>query len=198
MTRRLGSLALGLAPALLLAACAGGPAAPRSPAASILPSATPVASASPVRSTPGADTTGSVGGNPGVTPNPITGPGGSGIVIPAPSPTDVMPVANLKAVHDVRAGDLKVTTQDGHLMATILWWSGPPPCSALAEVKVAQTGTTFALSVREGALQLGVACPALAMSKRTTVDLGQVAPGTYTVSATGVDATVTIIIDAAS
>ena len=191
MTRRLRSLALGLAPALLLVACTGGPAAPTSPPASIPRSATPIASAPPVPSPSGADTPGSIAGNPGLTPIPITGPSGSNTIIPAPSPTEVAPVANLLEVHDVRADSFKVDGSSGTVKVTILWWSGPAPCSELSGVKIARsdasTGTSFTLTVREGAQQLGVGCPALAVHKQTTVDLGPIRDQNWTIAVVGVD-----------
>jgi hypothetical protein len=196
MTRRIGSLAIGLVLALLLAACTAAPAAPGlsgSPAASGSPSAPASSPSSAPTDAPGA-----VGGNPGVTPVPAPGgPGSSGGFGPGPSPTEVQPVANLLNVHDVRATEVKASVSGTHLLATVQWWSGPSPCSVLAEVKVARSGNAFTLTVREGAQQLGIACPALATYKQTTVDLGPTSPGTYTVSATGADASVTIILDAA-
>lgn len=107
--------------------------------------------------------------------------------MPSPSPTAVRPVSGLFNVHDVRATALQASVSNGSLVARVFWWSGPPPCSELSEVKVDQTGNTFTLTVREGAQQLGIACPALAMYKVTTVDLGPVSRGTYTVNALGVD-----------
>jgi hypothetical protein len=202
MTHRLRSLGACLLPALLLVACTAAPGASGSPASagsSNSPSAStssgsPSASAASPSAAP-SDTPGAVGGNPGITPIPAPGdssaPGGT---FPAPSPTEVQPVANLLNVHDVRATAVKATQSGTHLMATVAWWSGPPPCSALSEVKVAQAGTAFTLTVREGAQQLGIACPALATYKQTSVDLGPVSPGTYTVGATGADASVTIIL----
>jgi hypothetical protein len=102
-------------------------------------------------------------------------------------------VANLLNVHDVRATEVRAFTVGDHLMATVLWWSGPPPCSSLDEVKVDHAGTTFTLTVREGAEQLGIACPALAMFKQSTVDLGRVAAATYSVVAQGVDQPATVV-----
>jgi hypothetical protein len=55
----------------------------------------------------------------------------------------------------------------------------------LAGVDVVRDGTTFTLTVREGAAQQGVACSEIAMYKATIVDLGKLDPGVYTIKATG-------------
>jgi len=188
MTRRLRSLAVGLAPMLLLVACTGAPAgSPGSSAAS----ASPSAPASSPSSAP-TDTPGAVGGDPGVTPVPAPGgPSASGGFGPGPSPTEVQPVANLLHIHDVRAEAFTVDGSSGTIKVTISWWSGPPPCSQLSDVSVAKSdtpaGTSFTLTVREGAEQLGVACPALAVHKQTTLDLGPIRDQTWTVAVVGVN-----------
>ncbi len=229
MKRRLRSLALGLVPAILFAACTAAPAAPASPSPSApAPSSVPAASpsvpssvpASPSAAAPAAPASpspsasapspvpaaspsgaasetptsgGAVAGNPGVTPIPVDGPGASGGVVPVQPPTEVTPVANLQRVHDVRAAEVRAQMSGNHLTATVLWWSGPAPCSQLSEVKVVASGTTFTLTVREGAELLGIACPALAMHKATTVDLGPIAPGTYHIAVLGVDTPITVV-----
>ncbi|MHB8958309.1 MAG: hypothetical protein ACYDAN_01625 [Candidatus Limnocylindrales bacterium] len=183
-------IALSLA-GFLIAACSAGPGAPGSPSA---PAAS--ASAEPSPQASGNEGGGAVGGNPGsgVTPVPIApvGPGQSAPPMPSPSPSEVQPVAGLLNVHDVHASALQASVSNGHLIGKVFWWSGPPPCSQLAEVRVDRTGSTFTLTVREGAQQLGVACPALAMYKVTTVDLGAASPGTYTVNALGVEPGITV------
>jgi len=75
----------------------------------------------------------------------------------------------------------------GHVRVTAVWWSGPAPCSELSEVKVDRAGNDFVLTVREGAAQMGIACPALAVHKQATVSLGVLPVGTYTVTALGID-----------
>lgn len=188
----------------IVAACSGGAglAGSASPQSSSAPasasaSASGSASAGPTSSAPASDGgrsgggtggSGAVGGNPGsgASSAPV-GPGESPGALPGPSPTEVQPVAGLLGVHDVRATTVQARVSSGHLIASVSWWSGPPPCSELSGVSAARTGSSFTLTVREGAAQLGVACPALAMAKATTVDLGPVTPGTYRVSALGVD-----------
>lgn len=196
-------IALSLA-GFIVAACSAGPGAPGSTAPPASASGSASASAEPSPSTAGSspeasgnEGSGAVGGNPGsgVTPLPVTpgGPGQSAPPVPSPSPTEVAPVAGLLNVHDVHASALQASVSSGHIVARVFWWSGPPPCSQLAEVKVDRAGSVFTLTVREGAQQLGVACPALAMYKVTTVDLGAVSHGTYTVTGLGVEPGVTVL-----
>lgn len=194
MTRR--RLLAGLLPAVLVAACTGA-AAPATtlPSGSLIPLPT-TSAPSPVPSGGG----GAVGGSPGtgVTPIPIGpgGPGASGPPLTLPSPEVQQPVAGLLDVHDVRAESFSVDSSGGTVKVTVVWWSGPAPCSQLAEVAVAkaetQAGAAFTLTVREGAQQLGIACPALAMHKQATVDLGAIRDQTWTITVTGVDAPQTI------
>lgn len=186
-TARRGALAIALGMAVM--ACAstggGGSGAAASPSASALPSTAPGASTGP---------SGPVATSPAV---PV--PGGSGVnpggPVVNPSPSFVSPVPGLANVHDVHASGVTARAEGSHIIATVTWWSGPPPCTALSEVAVTRSGSAFTLTVREGAQQLGVACPALAMAKATTVDLGPVAPGAYTVGATGVTTTARVVVN---
>jgi hypothetical protein len=131
-----------------------------------------------------------------VTPIPIApvGPGSSIGPIQQQPPTVVHPIANLLEVHDVRAEAVTASASGGRVAATVVWWSGPSPCSELSEVAVARQGRAFTLTVREGAQQLGVACPAIAVHKEATVDLGTLPAGTYTIAATGVDAPIAVTV----
>jgi hypothetical protein len=103
----------------------------------------------------------------------------------------VVATANLHNIHDARAESFTVDGSSGTVKVTIVWWSGPPPCSQLSTVDVARvdaaTGSTFTLTVREGSQQLGIACPALAVHKQTTVDLGPIRDEDWTISVVGVD-----------
>jgi len=181
--------------ALLVGACASGPAGSSSAASASTTPSSASASAAPAPSV--SDSGEAVAGNPGSgdssVPAPPLSSGGAGGPIPSPTPTEVHPVAGLLAVHDVRATRVHAAMSGERLVAQVFWWSGPPPCSELSEVATARTGDTFTLTIREGAVQLGVACPALAMYKVTTVDLGPVAPGTYTVDVLGVDVGATVL-----
>lgn len=181
-TARRAALAIALAATAVGCTATGGGGGV---AASPTPSAsTPLSSTGPsgaVATSPAMPAPGGSGVNPG----------GPAVI---PSPSFVSPVPGLLNVHDVHASGVTARAERSHIIATVTWWSGPPPCTALSEVAVARSGSAFTLTVREGAQQLGVACPALAMAKATVVDLGAVAPGTYTVGATGVTTPATVVV----
>jgi hypothetical protein len=105
--------------------------------------------------------------------------------MPEPQPTMVTPVQGLSGVRAVGASDIEAHASGNEVMVKLSWWSGPAPCSVLAGVDVTRDGMTFTLTIREGAAQLGVACPEIAMLKATLVDLGPLDPGTYTITAHG-------------
>lgn len=183
---------LVLVAGIFASACTGG--APATGAAGSGNAGSGLATGNPgsgvAGSTPGASAT-HVPVDP--VPMPPGGPGSPGGV-PMPSPSFVQPTPGLLSIHDVRAAGLSAVANAGHIQATVSWWSGPPPCSALAEVHVERSGNAFTLTIREGAVQLGIACPAMAMAKATVVDLGAVPAGTYTVGATGVHAPVQVVV----
>ena len=204
MTRRarLRTLAAGIAPALALVACTAGPGAPpasipRSPAPSelVTPSRAPGEAPGGVPGETPGERAGS-GGAPGITPAPIApgGPRSSLGPIQAQPPTEVQPVPNLLDVHDVRAESVTAAVHAGQVTATVVWWSGPAPCSELSAVKVMRSGNVFTLTVREGSQELGIACPAIAVHKQATVQLGALPPGSYTLAATGVDTPITVTV----
>jgi hypothetical protein len=182
---------------LAAAACSAGSASPGATGSNAPPAAGPTGS-------PAAGVSGPVVGGPVVSPAPQSpagtsqtrpsinpgGPDASGI--PVPSPLEVQPVGALPNAHDVKAGKVEAAMSGSHIIATLFWWSGPPPCTELSEVKADNAGATFTLTVREGSRNLGVACPAIATYKTTKVDLGPVMPGAYTVSAYGVDHPVSV------
>jgi hypothetical protein len=69
---------------------------------------------------------------------------------------------------------------------TIDYTSGVEPCYILDSIVVAvgaDTGT-FAITLREGHGPGDVVCIEIAESKRAIVDLGELTPGTYTISDT--------------
>jgi hypothetical protein len=182
---------------LVIGACTATPGSP-SGSGPASPVASDTVPASPVPSATTGASGGVVEGAPGVTPIPI-GPGGPGSTpgpVGAQPPQTVTPVAGLLDVRDVRAESFTVDGSSGTIRVTIVWWSGPAPCSQLSEVRVVRSdtsaGSTFTLSVREGAAQLGVACPAIAVHKQTTVDLGPIRDQNWTIAVTGVDQPQTI------
>lgn len=195
-----------VAVAVLIAGCAsGGPSATAQPT----PGATPAASAQGPTPVPGSTDAGApvapapvapashdpISGG-GSDPNTGTGTGGSGIVDPGePEPTIVTPGAGLTGVHPVGAAKLDTATNGRDLAVRVSWWSGVAPCNVLAGVDVVRDGTTFTLTVREGsAAPPDTACIEIAQYKATVVDLGELEPGTYTITAFGDAPPVTVTI----
>jgi len=124
---------------------------------------------------------------------PISGPGGSdGRVMPPFTPTWVVPHPGGGPLRPVSPSGLRVGTRDGAAYAVVRWWSGIAPCSVLRSVTVGVGDGTVRLRVVEGTDDPGAACPELAMLKATRVDLGGLAPGTYTVIAGGERRTLTV------
>jgi hypothetical protein len=189
-----------VAVAVLSAGCAAAsttaspaPAPVASPAASA-PAPTPVPGSTDSPA-PSPDDPVSGGGSD---PNAGTGSGGDpGIVDPGePEPTIVAPGAGLTGVHPVGAAKLETAINGRDLAVRVSWWSGVAPCNVLAGVDVARDGTTFTLTVREGsAAAPDTACIEIAQYKATIVDLGELEPGSYTITAFGDAAPVTVTID---
>lgn len=133
---------------------------------------------------------GAVGGGGGViAPDPGATPGPDGVdpitgmkpSIETPVPGQVQPVA-------ANVWAMRPRIDGNHVTVLLEWWSGPPPCSVLDSVLVVRTDATFSLTPMEGAdPKTGgqVACPAIAMLRGTIVDLGVLAPGTWTLIAHG-------------
>jgi hypothetical protein len=99
------------------------------------------------------------------------------IVVPKPGQLDVraIPAQTLSAV----AAGRRVTL-------TIDYTSGVEPCYVLDSIVVAvgADAGTFAVTLREGHGPGDVACIEIAESKRAIVELGELAPGSYTISDT--------------
>jgi hypothetical protein len=93
---------------------------------------------------------------------------------------------------DVPAQSLDVALDGRHAYARLTWWSGVEPCNVLDSVTLAQSGSEILLTIREGATDPNAACIELAMLKSTIVDLGELTPGSWTISAFGDAAPVTV------
>jgi hypothetical protein len=171
---------------VVVAACSSA-AAPSAPVASQPPSAT-----APPAGAPSADPGGgggSVGGNPG------TGVGGGAIVDPTPvdpaagAPAIVIPKPGQKNPHAVAPTTLQASVDGRHVLVKVSWWSGVEPCNVLDSVKVDRSGTDIAISIIEGSSDLDAMCIEIAQLKATIVDVGDLEPGTYTISAPNSEAT---------
>ena len=187
LRRRLLAVAVA---GLAVAACSGG-AAPAPSAASQLPSVGAPSTGGP-SADPGAGAGaggGSVGGNPG------SGVGGGAVVDPTPvdpaagQPAIVIPKPGQKNPHPVAPTTLQASIDGRHVLVKVSWWSGVEPCNVLDSVKVDRSGMDIAISIIEGSSDLDAMCIEIAQLKATIVDLGDLEPGTYTISAPNSDAT---------
>jgi hypothetical protein len=164
------------AAAVGLAACSGAVAPSASTPATVGPNPTPV---------PTADT--GAGGGGGSSGNP--GTGGGAIVDPTPvdpaagEPTIVSPKAGQKNIHPVGPTKLQASVDGRHVLVKVSWWSGVEPCNVLDSVRVDRSGNDIAITILEGASALDVACIEVAQLKATIVDLGDLEPGIWTISA---------------
>jgi hypothetical protein len=117
---------------------------------------------------------------------PVSGPGDpDDRVMPRSTPSWVAPHPGGGPLRPVSPSGLRVGTRDGSPYAVVRWWSGIPPCSVLRSVSVDAAGATVRLRLVEGSDDPNAACAELAVLKATRVDLGVLAPGTYTVIAGG-------------
>ena len=144
--------------------------------------------------------------------NAIGGPDGAPSTTAAPSPTGstrqggvttdptpvdpgagqpalVVPQPGRQNPHPVAPTLLQASVDGRHVLVKISWYGGVAPCSVLDSVQVARGRGAVALTVVEGSSDLMAICPELAMLKATIVDLGELDPGPWTISATGSDAT---------
>jgi hypothetical protein len=155
-----GIVALTVAVAIVLAAC-GGAASTPGPSGVVDPNPE-----SPLVNEPA----------PGGGGNPGPGAGGE-LTMPQPGQLDV---------HPVPADSLETAVDGRQVTLRIAWTSGVEPCSVLDSIVVDRSGNTFAITLREGHAPGNNICIEIAKFKFALVDLGELDPGTYTISdATG-------------
>lgn len=167
--------ALSFALLLTLAAC-GGAAAP-SPSPAPTPRPTPTAVPGGASLDPGL---GVIGG-PGII---INDPNGDPLLGQAKF---VTPAIGLINQHNVSVQLVRAAADDQGVRAEVRWWSGVEPCTVLDSIKVDRddAAKTIKLTVVEGSGPGDVACIDIAQLKAAVVDLGKLAPGTWTISAEG-------------
>jgi hypothetical protein len=85
--------------------------------------------------------------------------------------------------HPVAPQTLQASVDRRHVLVKVSWYSGIEPCDVLDSVKVERSGTTIALTVIEGSSDPNGICAEIAMLKATIVDLGDLDPGTWTITA---------------
>ena len=105
-------------------------------------------------------------------------PGGNGeLTVPQPGQLDI---------HPVPAESLEAIVEGRNVTIRISWTSGVEPCYVLDTIVVDKGDRSFAITLREGHGPGDDACIEIAKSKTAVVDLGELVPGTYTISdATG-------------
>ena len=163
---------LVLATGLLLVACSSGGAAPSGAPSS--PGGSPSASASVASSSPDAssdtpvstDAPPSNGGAGG-------GPADGRLVVPKPGQIDP---------HPIRANSLSAVVDGRRVVVTVAYTSGVEPCNVLDSIIVTTGDHRFDIVLREGHGPTDALCIEIAEFKRTQVDLGELAPGTYTIT----------------
>jgi hypothetical protein len=155
-------LAPTLTLALVIAACtSGGTAA----------TGEPTSSPSPATIAPSAGSGGVSSGAPS-SPGPV---GGDQLVVPKPGQLDVHPIA---------ADSFSAQVDGHHVILTIGYTSGVEPCSVLDTIVVQRGDRSFAITLREGHGPGDQVCIMIAKLMTTQVDLGELDPGTYTITDT--------------
>ena len=186
-TRRL--LAGALLVVFTLAACGSAAA----------PSPTPGQVASTPQPTPTAvPGDGGTGTDPGSGGGSDPGNGGGGILFPIPpnpgdDPNlgDATYLTPAKGLINQRPMNVQLVRafldDDGRVTADLRWWSGVAPCNQLDRVEIHRddAAKTIHLTVIEGSGQGDMLCIEIAELHATTVDLGELPAGTWTISAEG-------------
>jgi hypothetical protein len=168
------ALIAGLLLATTLGACSAG-AAP-SPTPSAAPTGEPSPTAAPPTQVPGGS--GSGDPNAGVVSGGVGGvdPNGSG-------PKFVLPKPGTQDPHPVSVETLRVELDGRQAIVVATWWSGVEPCYQLDTAAVKRDGNDFTIALTEGHGGGDVACIEIALEKATAIDLGELEPGEYTVTA---------------
>jgi hypothetical protein len=123
------------------------------------------------------------GGGPDASVDPITG---ATFVDPRPGQLDVHPVA---------IDTLSANVDGRHVVVTANWTSGVEPCYVLDTIIVDQGDHAFTVTLREGHGPGDNVCIEIAMLKATKVDLGELEPGTWTISdGQGVAAPIKVVV----
>jgi hypothetical protein len=203
-SRRTFSLALPLV--LLIAACGTAAGPSPSPIPQSTPNPTPTAVPG-VGAEPGGGG-GGTGGNVGGGTDP--GQPGTGIDLPFPLPPNpaddpllgdalmVTPVPGRLEPHPVNVQLVRAAVDDSNdVWAELRWMSGVEECYATDSVQVARddAAKTITLTVIEGSTGGDVMCIEIAVLKATVVNLGDLAPGTWTISAAGDAPAISIEVD---
>ena len=101
-------------------------------------------------------------------------PGQPQLVIPKPGTLNPHPVAVER---------LEATVDGRNVTVVATWTSGVEPCNILDSVGVKQDGNELTINVTEGSANRDAMCIEIAVQKATLIELGELAPGDYTVAA---------------
>jgi hypothetical protein len=167
------ALITGLLLATTLGACSAGAAPSPTPAASTTPQPSPTAA-------PPTQVPGGIGSD-----GPNTGIGGGGGVNPDPGQANfVVPRPGTRDPHPVSIQSLQAQVDGRRVIVIATWTSGVEPCYQLDTAAVKRDANSFTVALTEGhGGAEDVACIEIAMEKSTRIDLGELEPGDYTVSA---------------
>jgi hypothetical protein len=163
--------------AIALAACSSGGAASPAPAS---PSSPPSVAPSPSDLAP--------------PDGSVTDPGGGVPGDPGGGAKQVSIWPNAKDPHDAVVTAIIPALNGRRLAVQLEWWSGVEPCNVLAGIDVVRNGNAFLLTVKEGVGDPNAMCIEIAELHATIVDLGELEPGTYTISAKGEALPVEVVI----
>jgi hypothetical protein len=173
---------LSLPAVVLLSACSAAAGPGGAPTATPEPTPTAVPGAAGVGGGAGGNTgSGAIGGGG------IVDPGGVGVDPILGKANFVTPMPGLINQHPVSVRLVRAVADSTGATAEVRWWSGVAPCNALDSVTIDKDdgAQTIKLTVIEGSGRGDVACIDIAELKATTVDLGVLAPGAWTISAEG-------------
>jgi hypothetical protein len=99
-------------------------------------------------------------------------PGGR-LVVPKPGQVDP---------HPIPADSLSAVVDGRRVVVTVAYVSGVEPCNVLDSIIVTTGDHSFDIVLREGHAPGDGMCIEIAEFKRAHVDLGELAPGTYTIT----------------
>lgn len=177
------SVVLCLAAILVVAACSSA----AGPTASSGSTDQGASGGAPSTGSSGSSSSGSSGSASPTDPNtPVGGHADPGPVDPGIGQAKlVIPRAGQLNLHPVGAVRLEPAVDGRRVLVRVTWWSGVEPCNILDSVKVDRDGMAITIQLIEGTGDANAICIEIAEQKATIVDLDELEPGTYTISAGG-------------
>ena len=111
---------------------------------------------------------------------PGSNPGGA----PAPTGRLAVPKPGQLDVHPFSADTLSAAVDGRHVVLTIVFAIGVEPCAILDTILVQRGPKSFAVTLRQGHGPGDTVCIMIAEVRHALVDLGELEPGTYTITET--------------